>query len=82
MSYTVPPGAAAPAPLPRPQGEPIEDDAVFGVGVLAPDVDVDLADPIPLPLDHPVDQVEFTRLLEKAGVSLDVGKDKAAAVGS
>ena len=52
---------------------------MLGVGVLAPDADIDLADAVPLPLDDAIDKIEFTRLFQKPRVGLDVGEDEAPA---
>ena len=63
----------------RPQREPVHHHAVAGVRMLAPNLDVDLADPIPLPLGDVVDQVELARLLQEPGVGPDVGEHEAPA---
>ena len=62
-----------------PQREAVEHRAVLGVGVLAPNPDIDLADPIALAFGDVVDEVELARLLEKPRVGLDVGEDEATA---
>jgi hypothetical protein len=62
-----------------PQREPVEHHAVPGVRVVAADPDVDLADPVALPLADVVDEVELTWLLEEPRIGLDVGEHEAAA---
>ena len=61
------------------QREPVEHHAVPGVRVLASDLHVDLADPIPLPLAHVVDEVKLPGLLEKSRISPDVSKHESPA---
>ena len=65
--------------IPRPEREPVENRAVACVGMLAADPDVDLSDPVALPLGDVVNEVELARLLEESGIGADVGEHEPAA---